>query len=394
LKPFIVGVGRAGSRIANIFFKNGGARTPYVGVILDTENANLHYFSHRYKLLLGEKFVDGNGTGGNLKLGKEIMDAEKYRIVEKMDTIKTDIDCIFVISALGGGTGGAVDVLMEELKKSYVEPVYYAGILPSEDDPEKAVMNFSDTFKSVVGSCDSIFPIDSDYMRKKRSLRGSLNRLNEMIFRHFSNLFDVGEYRSKEDLGGKIMGSTDAINTLGGVSSIGQETYELKGSMMSRRRERDLDKPELVVSMTENATTQTLLPFDVKDSKKALVIVSGPRKYLDFLGSIPARLWVEKNIGGIEVRGGDIPGFDKRDLEVTVVFSGIRKSARIRYLYQLGNMAKNRGIYSEKISRIFDKLKVLDSKISGIDEDFKTIYKDMKDIVDEPLDRLNGRENG
>ena len=386
MKPFIVGVGRAGSRIANLFFKRSGTRTPYIGVILDTEKSNLHYFSHRYKLLLGEKFVDGNGTGGNLRLGKEIMDAEKYRIVEKMDTIKTDIDCIFVISGMGGGTGGAVDVLMEELRKSYVEPVYYAGILPSEEDPEKVVMNFSQTFKSVVGSCDSIFPIDSDYMRKKRSLRGSFNRLNEMIFRHFSSLFDVGEYRSKEELGGQIMGSTDAINTLNGVSSIGQEVYELKESMMFRKSGRDLDKPELVVSMTENATTKTLLPFDVKDSNKALVIVSGPRRYLDFLGSIPARLWVEKNIGGIEVRGGDIPGVDKRDLEVTVVFSGIRKSARIRYLYQLGNMAKNRGIYSEKVSRIFDKLKVLDSRIAGINEDFRVIYQDMKDIVEEPLE--------
>jgi hypothetical protein len=114
-------------------------------------------------------------------------------------------------------------------------------------------------------------------------------------------------------------------------------------------------------------------------------VVYGPRRYLDFLGSIPARLWVEKNIGGVEVRGGDIPSLDRKDLEVMVVLSGIRRSDRLRYLYQLAKMRKNRDIYIERIGNLFDKLKLLDSKFGDLEEEFRSIYEDLKDMVEEPI---------
>ncbi|MEE8402759.1 MAG: hypothetical protein V3R93_03310 [Candidatus Hydrothermarchaeaceae archaeon] len=380
MRPFIVGVGRAGCRIANLFLLKG-----YKGILVDTERSDLIYFPYKFKTVLGEKFVDGNGTGKDLEMGRTIMDLEKYNIVDRMDSIKDNMDCIFVFSAMGGGTGGAVDILMEEFRKSYTEPVYYAGTIPSDEDPASVLINFSENFKRIGASCHAMFPLDIDLLRGDRRLRGVYNLINKKIFAYFFDLFQVGEYKSREELGKNVLGTTDIINTLDGVSTIGVGAHELgEAEFRLFKRDEDLDKPELVISLTRQAVKNTLLPFDIGDSKKAMAVVYGPKKYLDFLGSIPARLWVERNIGGVEVRGGDIPSAGKKNLEVMILLSGIKKSDRLRHMYQLGKMQKNSGMYSEKISRVFDRVKALDSKIADVGGDFRTICDDLKSIVEEP----------
>jgi len=380
VRPFIVGVGRAGTRIANLFLLKG-----YKGILLDSERSDLVYFPYKYKILLGEKFVDGNGTGKDLDLGRKIMDAEKYNIVDRMDQVKdTDMDSIFVFSGMGGGTGGAVDILIEELRKSYTEPVYYTGIMPSVEDYDNVLINFSENFKRLGASAHAIFPIDTDLLRGDRRLRGMYNLINKQIFSYFFNLFQIGDYRSREELGKNVLGTTDVINTLAGVSTIGVGSYGLdEDEFRLSKHQENVDKPELVVSLTKKAVEETLLHFDIKGANRAMAVVYGPKRYLDFLGSIPARLWVEKNIGGVEVRGGDIPSPGKKNFEVMVLLSGIKKSERLRYLYQLGKIQKDKGAYSEKISQVFDRLKMLNSKIDAAGDDSKSIYDDLKGIMDE-----------
>jgi cell division GTPase FtsZ len=382
MKPFVLGVGRGGCRVANLFLTS---EKPSTGILMDTEESDVRYFPYKHKMLLGERLTDGNGTGGDLELGREIMEGEKYRIVERIDAIRGEMDCLLVVAGLGGGTGGAVDVLAEELRRSFSEPVYCIGIMPSESEPRNLI-NFSEGFKRVVGDFHAIFPIDNDRLRDGRRLRTWYNHMNMEIYRHMSELFRIGEYHSKDDLGGNVVTASDVTNTLNGLSSVGIGSYPLREerSGLFTRRYEEISKPELVVSLTEKAVKACLLPFKISDARKALVVVSGPRRYLDFMGSIPARLWVEKNIGGVEVRGGDIPDSGKKDLEVMVTLSGIKRSGRIKFLYQMGRMLKNRNAYSERLSSIFDRLKALDAKINDLEGDFKAIYEDMKGIVREP----------
>jgi cell division GTPase FtsZ len=382
LKTFIIGVGRAGCRIGSLFFRNNNLKRAFNGVLIDTEKSDLEYFRYPYIMLLGERYVNGNGTGKNMQIGKEIFEAEKYRIVERIDRIKGDINCFLVISAMGGGTGGAVGTLMEEMKKSYVEPVYYVGILPSEEEHEKIMSNYSENFKHILKHCDAIFPVDNDLLKEGRGLRGAYNEINERVFNYLKGLFEVGKYKSREEIGEEVVDFSEIFNTLTGVSSIGVGGYELKEERFGLfgKREEAIDKPELIISLTKKAVRNVLLPFEIKDPQKALVIVSGPKRYLDFLGSIPARLWVEKTIGG-EVRGGDFPSKEKKNLEVLVALSGIKKSDRIRHLYQLGKIYKNRESYSEKISQVFDRLKNLNLKLGEVDTEFKAAYEALKEVI-------------
>ncbi len=381
MKPFIVGVGRAGCRIGDLFLKESTGRVSMTGLLVDSEASELAFYPHRERFLLGKNILDGNGTGKDVKIGREAMEADRYAIVEHMDRIKSSMDAIFVVAGLGGGTGGAVDILIEELRKSYVEPVYCIGILPSVEDPERITMNFADQFKAIVSNSHAVFPIDNDGL-KRVNLHGSFNTINREILRHFQNLFEVGEYRSREELGENVIGSSDIINTLNGVSSIGIGSMDVSGGGgLFGRRQEGVDKPGVVVSLTEEATEKMLFDFHVEAAQKALAVVSGPRKYLDFLGSIPARLWLEKRIEGCEVRGGDMPSPRKRQMEVTLVLSGIRKSERIRHLYHLGKMLRKRGGYSEDLTRIFERMRVLNVSIQQLEKDFKEIFEDVKGLA-------------
>jgi len=368
MKPLIIGVGRAGCRIASLFLRKGVSRLNYEGVLLDTDKAHLKYYEHRHRLLIGEAIVDGNGTGRDLKLGRRIMAEEALRIIEHIDSVKDTMDCLLVISSLGGGTGGAVDVLIQEMKKNYMEPVYHVGILPSEEDVSRAFTNFSRSFKPVVAESDAVITVDNDTLKDGLRLRGQFNHINETVFWHLNNIFEVGEYIAPEELGSNVLTASDVINTLNGISTIGV------GKRKIEAEDEKIDKPEMVVALTEKAVKNTLAPVDFRSSKRALVVVSGPRKYLDFLGSIPSRLWVEKNIAGVEVRGGDLPG-NKDSLEVTVLLSGIRKSERLKYLYKLGETLESKQF--EGSGRVYEKMKVLLKKVEELRNISSEIVEEM-----------------
>ncbi len=383
MKPFIVGVGRSGCRIANLFFNASNSKIRYEGVAVDTERSELD-FSQGYKIIIGEKLLDGNGTGKDLKIGKEIMEGEKLSITEKIDRVKGDIDCFMVISGMGGGTGGAVAPLLEEMKRSYMEPVYYMGILPSEEDLMEVRENYSKVFKELLKHADAQFFIDNDNLKKGRRLRGRYTTINKQIFNCFNSLFEVGEVRSRDEVGTEAVSTGDTTNTLTGVSTIGVGEYELndsrKGLFGSKKSE--IDKPELIISLTEDASKNLFMDFDFKDAQKALVVVSGPKKHLDFLGSIPARLWVEKRIEG-EIRGGDMPSKDKKSLQVMLVFSGIKKSGRIRDLYKRYKNSEEKDVITppDESSDIHDKLESLSSKVSVLKDEITEVSNELNEMI-------------
>lgn len=372
-----MGLGRAGCRIANLFFQHRG-KIAYNGVLIDADKSDLQFLQHRYRILLGEKVVDGNGTGGDVELGKEMLHGERLGIVERMDSIRRAEDCLFVFAGLGGGIGGAVNVLLEEFKKSYIEPAYLACVLPGEEDYEKAAINFSNNFKDVLEHCDAVFPIDNDLLRERRRLRGAYSKINEKVFRHFNSLFEIGEYRSKEELGGHIVATSDLINTLKGVSSVGIGRHELKERGFGVVDRREVDKPEFVVSLAEKSLDSLLMQLDLRDAQKALAVVSGPKHYLDFLGSIPARLWLEKTIASSEVRGGDMASLEKNELEVITVLSGIKKSDRISHLYQIGRMLQSRATYTDRLASAAERLKKLENATGEMQGEIRQALEDLR----------------
>ncbi len=382
MRPFVIGIGRAGCAIADIFLKSWG-RVPYQGLLIDTDKSFLNFCSHEHKFLLGTRFFDGNGSNLNSELAKEAFEYDKYDIVEKIDSIKDVFDCLLVIAGLGGGTGSAIEPFLKELKASYTEPVYVIGILPSEEDLENVFLNFSQNFKGIAESADALFPVDNDKLKEGMRLRSWFSRINEKIFRYFNNIFEVGEYRHRRELGTETLSVSDVINTLTGVSVVGNALIEIKeenkfGFFM--KKEEKLIKPDVVVSLTQKSLENTLIDVDPKSARKALVIVRGNKKYLDFLGSIPARLWIEKELGIEEVRGGDLPS-EIRGIEVTVLLSGIKISEKLRTLYKQGKLLKKSKMDIEILSKIVEKVEKINFRMKDLEREVKELNATVSKIL-------------
>jgi len=361
LRTVVVGAGRAGCRIAHELAR----RLRIEAVLLDTDELTLRALQHRHSLLVGDRLLDGNGTGRDLSMGRDAFDGDRYRVVEVIDRVKKVFDCLVVVSAYGGGTGGAADVLIDELKRSYSEPVYHLGILPDEDAEPRVLANFAQSFRRIAEVSDAVFPVDVASLSRGR-VQTQLNAVNRRVVECFSRLLRVGEYSSPEELGSRVLGARDVINTLSGVSTLGFAARELG---------KDAPTPELVVELTKQASSSPVLPCRVESASRALVVVYGPRKYTDFVGSIPARLWIEENVCA-EVRGGDVPVRGAERVEVMVVYSGIAESERLRYLYTLAKGAAEGRLQAAKLG---ERLRLLEAKA----EEVASLAKGLHSLLEE-----------
>jgi len=380
VKVFLIGVGRAGCRIGSLFLKDRALKSLVSGMLVDTDRTEIEHSSYKYSLLVGEKLLDGNGTGKELETGTEVLESERYYIMDRLATVKKDVDCFFVVSSMGGGTGGAAHVIIEELKRSYEEPVYYVGLLPSLEDREDILSNYAKSLKKFVKHSDALFPIDMDGIRGERGLRGSYGDINAVVFNALSDLFEIGTYLSRDEVGGNIVGTSEVINTLTGISTIGIQSFDPGKKGGNNGLGKNADKPDIVLSMTKKASKNVLLPFELEDANKALVIVSGPKKYLDFIGSIPARLWVEEHIGKKAVLGGDAVSTRKKDIEVITVFSRIKRSDRIKDFYERGEMLGKR-LEDERISVIVERIGNINSKLASLEKDFNKTAAELRGMI-------------
>jgi cell division GTPase FtsZ len=374
LKVFLIGLGRAGCRIAYQFFTHDLENV--YGVLIDTDLADLGYLRYRYRIPAGEGILSGEGTGRDIDLGMQVIQAEKFSIVEKISRLKEGIDCFFVISALGGGTGGACGPLLEELKKNFIEPVYYIGLLPSREDLQVTSINAAKGLREAIRYPDAFFPIDMDNLKSSTSLKGNFKSLNSKIFRYFQPLFQIGEFKGRDDIGENAVDFSDLAKTLKGLSVAGHAWLNLE-------EDPNADKPEAVIALTKKASQETTLSIDNADVQKALVVVLGDRKYIDFLGSIPSRLWVEKNISGKEVRGGDLPLSKKGQAEVLLVFSDIKRSNKIASLYQKVELLSRSQSRDENLSEVVERIGMIKGKIFELEEEINKTYQMLKKSVEE-----------
>jgi len=368
LRAAVVGAGRAGCIIALKLARASGCEA----VLLDTDELTLRALGHRHSLLLGEKLLDGNGTGRDISTGREVFEGERYRVVELIDGIRKIFDCLFVVSAYGGGTGGGVDVLIDELKRSYSEPVYHLGILPEEHAEPRVLANFAESFRRIAEVSDAVFPVDAGGLSRGR-VQAQLKAINRRVVECFSRLLRIGDYSSPEELGSRVLGARDVINTLSGVSTVGLAERELG---------RNAPTPELVVELTREASEETVLPCRVESASRALVVVYGPRRYTDFVGSIPARLWIEENVCA-EVRGGDVPVRRAESVEVMVAYSGIGESERLRYLYALGRGAAEGRLPA---AEVLERLRMIEAKA----EELVSMAREVAEVLEREDDKAKG----
>ncbi len=351
MKVFFIGLGQAGCKVTDLFIADDiSSRTDRIFKAIAVNSARpdllgLKFIPPKDRILIGETVVRGHGVGANNKLGAKIAQADIDKILSAIDMQGTsDTDVFVIVTAFGGGTGsGSAPVVAKHLKRLYNEPVYVIGILPAESEGNVYTLNAARSLKTLAKYADAMILVDnSAFMRPGESLKSAYQWINSEIVKRFSILARAGEVATGGNVGEMVVDASEIAQTINGmeVCTIGYASEELPRGSGLKKAILGGDKPDqrksarILSLVTRAAKTRLLLPSDFRSVRKALVVVAGPPEELSRDGIERSREWLEKNIAGSEVRGGDYPVKNSRFIAVAVLLGGVSGVHRIDAMFE------------------------------------------------------------
>jgi len=385
MRVFFIGFGQAGGKIVDMFIEQDKklGTNSFRGIAVNTARTDLMGLKHiemKDRILIGQTMVKGHGVGTDNVTGARVTADEIDSIISAIDTRGThDIDAFVIVAGLGGGTGsGGSPVLARHLKRIYREPVYALGIIPAPEEGRLYSYNAARSLTTLVNEADNTFIFDnSAWKNEGESVKSAFQRLNNEVVRRFSVLFRAGEV-TKMGVGEMVVDSSEIINTLrgGGITSVGYAISEvmskrtkdkrgffggLKDKFGSKKEANEEvllgeDKSAKIISLVRRAMLGRLtLPCDYSTAERALVLLAGPPDEMDRKGIEKAKSWVEENIAGVEVRGGDYP-VNSEYIAVVVMLATVGNAPRIKELLDIAKETKEDVIKSkEKKSNMFEE---------------------------------------
>ncbi len=394
MRVFFIGFGQAGGKIVDRFImqdKRLGTQS-FRGIVVNTARTDLiglKNIEFKDRVLIGQAVVKGHGVGTDNEMGASITFEEIDSIMNAIERKGThDIDAFIIVAGLGGGTGsGGAPVLARHLKKIYKEPIYCLGILPAPEEGRLYSYNAARSLSTLVNEADNTFLFDnSAWKNEGESIRGAFEYLNEEIVRRFGILFRAGEV-SKMGVGEMVVDASEIINTLrgGGITSVGYAVSEVRspqdqkkkgimgalGGITGSFKKHDPAREELmgedktarILSLVRRAMLGRLtLPCDYHSAERALVLIAGSPNQLDRKGIEKAKNWVEENIAGVEVRGGDYP-VGSSHVAAIVLLSSIKSAPRVTELLEIARKTR------EDVEKSVDKRNVrLDEHVDPLFE--------------------------
>ena len=386
MRVFFIGFGQAGGKIVDMFIEQDKklGTNSFRGIAVNTARTDLMGLKNiemKDRILIGQTMVKGHGVGTDNVTGARVTADEIDSIISAVDSRGThDVDAFVIVAGLGGGTGsGGSPVLARHLKRIYREPVYAIGIIPAPEEGRLYSYNAARSLTTLVNEADNTFIFDnSAWKNEGESVKSAFQRLNNEVVRRFSVLFRAGEVNKGMGVGEMVVDSSEIINTLrgGGITSVG---YALSDVISKRtKQQRGLlgglkdkfggkkeaneevlmgeDRSAKIVALVRRAMLGRLtLPCDYSTAERALVLLAGPPDEMDRKGIEKAKSWVEENIAGVEVRGGDYP-VNSEYIAAVVMLATVGNAPRIKELLDIAKETKEDVIKSkEKKSSMFEE---------------------------------------
>ncbi|GLI47136.1 MAG: cell division protein [Methanoculleus bourgensis] len=380
MRVFFIGFGQAGGKVVDMFIEQDKRLQTqnFRGIAVNTARTDLMGLDNielKDRLLIGQTVVKGHGVGTDNVTGARVTADEIDSIINAIDSRGThDVDAFVIVAGLGGGTGsGGTPVLARHLKRIYREPVYAIGILPAPEEGRLYSYNAARSLSTLVNEADNTFIFDnSAWKNEGESVKDAYTRLNDEIVRRFGVLFRAGEV-GKAGVGEMVVDSSEVINTLrgGGISSVGYAISEkvsprtkqsqglFSGLLRKKEKTEEVltgeDKSAKIIALVRRAMLGRLtLPCDYSTAERALVLLAGPPDEMDRKGVEKSKSWVEENIAGVEVRGGDYP-VQSDYVAAVVVLATIGNAPRITELMEIAKSTKEDVLKSkEKRTTMFD----------------------------------------
>jgi cell division GTPase FtsZ len=386
MRVFFIGFGQAGGKIVDMFIEQDKklGTNSFRGIAVNTARTDLMGLKNielKDRILIGQTMVKGHGVGTDNVTGARVTADEIDSIISAIDSRGThDVDAFVIVAGLGGGTGsGGSPVLARHLKRIYREPVYALGIIPAPEEGRLYSYNAARSLTTLVNEADNTFIFDnSAWKNEGESVKTAFQRLNNEVVRRFAVLFRAGEVNRSMGVGEMVVDSSEIINTLrgGGITSVGyavsevisKRTKQQKGLLgglkdkfgpKKEANEEVLmgeDRSAKIVALVRRAMLGRLtLPCDYSTAERALVLLAGPPDEMDRKGVEKAKSWVEENIAGVEVRGGDYP-VNSEYIAAVVMLATVGNAPRIKELLDIAKETKEDVIKSkEKKTSMFEE---------------------------------------
>jgi cell division GTPase FtsZ len=325
MQAALIGVGQAGGKLVEAlqsFDRDAGFGAVRSTLAVNTAEPDLRALDVE-TMLVGRDRVNGHGVGGDNELGAEVMQDAATEVLDRVEgAITTEVEAIFVVAGLGGGTGsGGAPVLARRLREVYDRPVYCLGILPGRDEGSMYAVNAGRSLKTLVGETDALLLVDNDaWHAEGESVGEAFDAINRRVARRVGLLLASGE--ATEGVGESVVDSSEVINTLRDSS------IAALGYASATAAEEAEENVETVMSLARKALLTGMSLPEATESEAALLVLAGRPEAIPRKGVERARRWVEEETGSRQVRGGDFP-LDSDRLAALVLLGGVERSDRV-----------------------------------------------------------------
>lgn len=389
MKLVVVGCGQCGGRIADEFAKLNKKARKQRGIEITADcyavNADaadlsgLKYIGkdYQHRIIIGSRKTGGHGVGKINELGAEIAREDSDKVIDAIRQTKHffETDAFLFIASAGGGTGsGSIAVMTQKIKERYAhKPIYNLIVLPFEHEEtteDRTIYNTATCLKSSYSVADAVFLVDNQrFVRKDTSIKGNIDKINEMIAAPFYNMLCAGEEKKAKYVASKVLDAGDIIQTLAGWTTIGYGKSSLPLIRFGRDGGRDFrEKGQETlkgVQAMDEAISELSLKCNPTDSKRALYLISAPSKEMSMdlvkaLGDYMRDLAPEALI-----RNGDYPR-ERGQLDVTVILSELSDVEKVRRYYSrstslMSEFQKRQDETEAKLKELIDASETLPS---------------------------------
>jgi cell division protein FtsZ len=252
-KIMVIGLGGAGSNCITKLTEMGvkGAKT----VAVNTDAKHLQITKADRRILIGKETTKGLGAGGFPEMGRKAAEEDKNTFKEMLK----DVDMVFLVTGLGGGTGTGSTPVVAEIAKSMGIIVIGTVTMPFKVEGAR-IMKAEDSLALLRQVCDTVIVIENDKLLQiagNLPLAKAFAVADELIS---SMIQGITETITEPSLVNLDFADVKAIMHSGGVAAIGI------GKSSSDKR---------AAEAVQRALTNPLLQVDYKGATGALIHISG-----------------------------------------------------------------------------------------------------------------------
>lgn len=149
-----IAVGQAGGNIGKLFEQRG-----FSVLYINTSKEDLDITKGKYKYHI----KNGEGCSKNRNKAKELIIKDFENIVKEYNS-KIESEMVYIIFAMGGGTGSGASPMLAELLLNDGEKVGLISILPAKNESIKTQLNAYECFSEIeeIDDLSSVFILDNE----------------------------------------------------------------------------------------------------------------------------------------------------------------------------------------------------------------------------------------